>query len=614
MQLFNLLPRALDPAQGSETVTLLNSLFSRTHLDRRLSRRIGWRGMRPSFTHSPAWSARTALGPSVYALVFIDETADQGLITGRYALYVFPDPQEIDEQALPCDMLDIIRSDDYRDRIRDISANAKHLAAFIAAEFEMSVAQDGSGLEITLSARSSRRRRDIDAALQPSYGAFHQTAPFFALLSQSLSAALEDDGELVLFAEKVPGLKIVSISPFVEAEDPSQKERMLSISHAFGRFKGLLPGKRMKRLYFAHRPSPEEARNLPVIHVVTGFLGSGKTTFLRQWLSDLNSRERFTGVIQNEFGEVDLDSLVLRGETRVEALDEGCVCCTLADSLRPGIERLLQATPAEQFILETTGLADPMNVMYSLLALNDLVERGLLITVVDAYDLTNSEEALSAANPEGSVRLKQIMNADVILCSKADAVEEAPLERLMQALHKLNPDALVMPAFHGQAPFAVLDKFYWHKLDENQTPLTSRQTPRSAQGVESASAGLFGRTHHKWQNLVREPDAQNFDTFHLAFNREVSLAELRELIQKAGSGLRRAKGIVDLKGEGLSIVQYAAGILGHEPADEDVIKAWKRSGGTTDEQTPPGFLVFIGRQLRKPEASDQALQEASEVS
>ena len=271
-------------------------------------------------------------------------------------------------------------------------------------------------------------------------------------------------------------------------------------------------------------------------------------------------------------------------------------------------------TPAEQFILETTGLADPMNVMYSLLALNDLVERGLLITVVDAYDLTNSEEALSAANPEGSVRLKQIMNADVILCSKADAVEEAPLERLMQALHKLNPDALVMPAFHGQAPFAVLDKFYWHKLDENETPLTSRQTPRSAQGVEPASAGLFGRTHHKWQNLVREPDAQNFDTFHLAFNREVSLAELRELIQTAGSGLRRAKGIVDLKGEGLSIVQYASGILGHEPADEDVIKAWKRSGGTTGEQTPPGFLVFIGRQLRKPEASDQVQQEASEVS
>lgn len=100
--------------------------------------------------------------------------------------------------------------------------------------------------------------------------------------------------------------------------------------------------------------------------MLTGFLGAGKTTFLRRWLDFLHGRERYTGVIQNEFGKVALDAALMKGDTVVEALDEGCVCCSLADSLRPGLERIIAAMPAEQFVLETTGLANPANVMEAL--------------------------------------------------------------------------------------------------------------------------------------------------------------------------------------------------------------------------------------------------------
>lgn len=601
MKLSHLLPRPLDPASGSETVTLLNALFARTHLDRRLARRIGWRGMRPSFSHVPAWTARVAGSASVFGLVFLDETAEQGLITGRFAVYVFPDAGQAEAEGASPEMAAAARDPGYRGRIRELSAEARSLGAFAAGELELTAAEDGSGLEMTVSARAVRRRRLPDGTLEPPCRPFRRMAPFQAVLAQSLSAALEETGELVLFAERVPGLAILSHDPFEEAESDSAEETLLSVSQAFGRFRGLLPGRRMKRLYFAHRPSPEEARNLPVIHILTGFLGAGKTTFLRGWLADLHGRERFTGVIQNEFGEADLDSLVLRGETRVEALDDGCVCCSLADSLRPGIERLLAATPAEQFVLETTGVADPMNVMYSLLALSDLVERGLLITVADAYDLTR-REGLEAGTPESDVRLRQIMNADVIVCAKADAVEEPRLEALMQALHRLNGDALILPAFHGEAPYAVLDKFYWHRLDERREAsekLASREAPRPIPG-ETEKPQLFGRSG--WQAASRGQGASAFDTFSLSFEKAVPMSEIQRAVRDAGPGLSRAKGIVEIEGEGPHIIQYAAGILGAEPADEGVLAAWQRAAGSSH---PRGFLVFIGTCLKRPASLEE---------
>lgn len=144
-----------------------------------------------------------------------------------------------------------------------------------------------------------------------------------------------------------------------------------------------------------------------MLHILTGFLGSGKTTFLRQWLDFLHGRERYTGVIQNEFGEIGLDAALLRGETQVEALDEGCVCCSLADSLRPGLLRLIGDMPAEQFILETTGLANPANVMEALSELRDIVQPGLVITVADALDLCRSEGDIAG------IRRAQAARADV---------------------------------------------------------------------------------------------------------------------------------------------------------------------------------------------------------
>ena len=75
------------------------------------------------------------------------------------------------------------------------------------------------------------------------------------------------------------------------------------------------------------------------------------------------------------------------------------MCCSLADSLRPGLLRLIGDMPAEQFILETTGLANPANVMEALSELRDIVQPGLVITVADALDLCHSEGDIAGIRP-----------------------------------------------------------------------------------------------------------------------------------------------------------------------------------------------------------------------
>lgn len=610
MQLTELLPRPLRPEAGDETPTLMNSLFARVHLDRRLARRLGWRGLRPSFSHGPAWTLRSAESNALYGFAFLDEEAGRGVITGRFALYVFPTEDSVTRpEQFPASAAALARAPEFMSAVRELSANADRFADFILGELALDVAVDGSGLALTLTAKKSRALELMDGSVLRT-APLRALGPIWALISASLREILKEEGEAVLWAERVPAERE---APSGTVFDESKSELLVSLTLALGAFKGRLPGRRMKALHFSHRPHEEELQTRPVVHVLTGFLGSGKTTFLRAWLEFLNGREQFTGVIQNEFGEADLDSLVLSGQTRVEALDEGCICCTLADSLRPGIMRLIETTPAEQFILETTGVADPANVEAELLTLNDLVERGLVIALLDSVDLAEHPEHWSET-ADGGARMKQILNADVIVMSKADAVEAQVLEEMMARVHELNSDALVVPAFHGQIPFAVLEKFYFHWLDRQGRPMPSKQSPKHLKSEEKQ--GFLGLGRRGWAAPKAEANAEDFFEERVErFERPVTLDEVRGKIEEEGAGLRRMKGIVELAGEGPVVMHWAAGRWGYEPADGDVVAALRRDAqrkGTLPENGAlPGFLVFIrAKNSQTPAGMSSAAKDA----
>lgn len=183
-----------------------------------------------------------------------------------------------------------------------------------------------------------------------------------------------------------------------------------------------------------------EHKPLPV-RVVTGFLGSGKTTLVNHILrQSLGSLER-TGVIVNEFGPIGIDDQLVRRETDdVVELTNGCVCCTMQRDLMETISRLLSLeSEIDSVLIETTGLADPVPLMASLVQheVAGLVELAGVVTVVDALNFdANLDQAEVAHN--------QIAAADVLLLNKTDLVEVGELDAMERGLRTVNPEAAII--------------------------------------------------------------------------------------------------------------------------------------------------------------------------
>ncbi len=580
--LYRLLPRTLNPKAGDETVTLIHSILTQAHLDRRSAREFGWRGVRPSFTHHPAWTARIAGRDVIFGLVFDEEAVHESeLLLGSLRLFAFPDPNHPTLACRPTAMQEEIRSPVWPHRIRALSEQVDELEPYQVGDIEFGVRLDGTGVELTLTALREETLNneigDIIGHIRP----LTEGLPFFTALAETLRASLPNGTltENVLWAEP----------------DTEHNTLQVSITMAAGCFVGLLPGHRMHHLPFKHRPHADELMHKPIVHVLSGFLGAGKTTFLQHWLEFLNNRERFTGVIQNEFGEVDLDTLLLKGQTRVEAIDEGCVCCTLADSLRPGLLRLLEASPADQIIIETTGLAHASLVMDSLWVLNDIVTRGLLITVVDAYDFSHHPNTLddNHLSEEAQCRRNQIDHADVLICAKADAVTDEALEALQNRLAQRNPQALILAADHGAVPFGILDAFFLHAFDRHNGHLTSRDRNTQTQANSVPAFTRPGRWHLPNQSLAQTHNT-DFETFTIEVPEDRSVESWRQLIKTVGSGVARAKGIVGLTGHGTVILQYAAETLDFQPLPVD------NQSSVAQNKPIERFLVFIGHHLKQP--------------
>ena len=214
--------------------------------------------------------------------------------------------------------------------------------------------------------------------------------------------------------------------------------------------------------------------------VITGFLGSGKTTLIRNIITQANGRR--LALIVNEFGDIGMDGAMLAdcGAESCSAEDiielaNGCICCTVADDFLPSMQQLLaQTPPPDHIIIETSGLALPQPLVQ---AFNwpDIKSQVMLdgvVTLVDgpaladggvAHDLDALEvqraadEELDHESPIDELFADQIGAANLIVLSKADLLDDAGMARARDVVEgRLEATTPIIPVAGGAAPMDAI--------------------------------------------------------------------------------------------------------------------------------------------------------------
>ena len=189
--------------------------------------------------------------------------------------------------------------------------------------------------------------------------------------------------------------------------------------------------------------------------ILTGFLGAGKTTLLKRVLSESHGRK--IAVIENEFGEENIDNEILVADTteQIIQLSNGCVCCTIREDLRATLATLAEKRRKgeldfERVVIETTGVADPGPVAQTFFMDDEIAESYLLDSILTLVDAKHADGQLDARQEAR----RQIGFADQIFISKSELVDEASLNALTHRLKHMNPRAPQRKVHFGEVPIS----------------------------------------------------------------------------------------------------------------------------------------------------------------
>jgi len=318
-------------------------------------------------------------------------------------------------------------------------------------------------------------------------------------------------------------------------------------------------------------------------HVLTGFLGSGKTTLLNRLL-----RDPFLGdcaVLINEFGAVGVDHhLVDRVEGDMVLLASGCVCCTVRGDLAEALRALYSRREAgsipafNRVVIETTGLADPVPVLATLMLDRVLQNHFAVSSVVTTIDARNGAANLQ----EFAVCRKQAASADRLVLTKLDIAPAQAAQTLRHDLHTLNPAALVLDAdgtdctaAHLLAAPETLAEAPGVALARTATGSLRSSFFATGTGAPTAPAASHGDIH---SFVLQIPQAMDWTVFGIW---------LSLLLHTHGNRVLRVKGLLQVQGAQTPVVVQGVQQLVYPPTH---LAGWPEGPRQSE-------LVFIVRGL-----------------
>ena len=350
-------------------------------------------------------------------------------------------------------------------------------------------------------------------------------------------------------------------------------------------------------------------KRIPV-YLLTGYLGSGKTSLLKSWLAQAEFKD--AALVINELGEVGLDNQLLSSATESTALvANACVCCTGLPGLAEALEDLFWARLERRMprfpnlVIETTGLAEPGPVAEALISSDLLKERYRLAGVVTCLSASTADAVLK----QHAEARAQLAGADVLVITKTDLVSPENLEQLtMRVQHQLthleiaNAPSLLSSA---QANLSAADLLKALLLRELAKEVTSVQVAKVSelQSVPSASHALHLHQAGVHCDICDHEHASGHAAQALwwpiapSLALEDLMAQVGELQNSLGAALLRIKGRVQTP-QGHFVIQLAPFETQAQVCDDEL---------TWEDSTRSGLTVIVSSHL--PWASQELLNK-----
>jgi G3E family GTPase len=334
--------------------------------------------------------------------------------------------------------------------------------------------------------------------------------------------------------------------------------------------------------------------------ILTGFLGAGKTTLLKRVLSEAHGQK--IAVIENEFGEENIDNEILVADTneQIIQMSNGCVCCTIREDLRTTLADLAEKRRKgeldfDRVVIETTGVADPGPVAQTFFMDDEIAESYLLDSVLTLVDAKHAGSQLDARQEAR----RQIGFADQIFISKSDLVGSAEVDALIHRIKHMNPRAPQRKVHFGEVPLSeVFDLKGFNlnaKLEIDPEFLNadaghghdhSHDHDHGHEGHDHAPGEACDHPHHH----AHDDDVKSFVfRSNKAFNPAKLEDFLGAIVQVYGPKMLRYKGVLYMKGSARKVIFQGV----HQLMGSDLGPAWAPG------EDKGSKLVFIGIDLPK---------------